>query len=323
MSKTITLPLGMDSADVAVGTLTLIGGRTYQVTNIDTDTINAAVTFNNKPTPHDITQWSGERKWSAFKPHKNTNFPSGLKVENQEIVYDKPTTNFRLSDYGGYSSVSPDPTRSPATDDFMFSTTTGTKTRQISLNLPEIDIRDGIEGLDITFVRTISQKWNGRSWRTDLTTDTTITDSHVTSRDMLVSYRLSNQSSSYTFRVLIWLGASIAKWPQHTTSGEATYNPSTSLSISPDQILEASGNGGSYNITVTSNSSWTATVDYGTWVTINSGSSGTGNGTTNISLSSNNTGIARITTITFSISGNPIEVCGIQQEAISGSGIKK
>jgi len=69
------------------------------------------------------------------------------------------------------------------------------------------------------------------------------------------------------------------------------------FSISPtSQSFDS--NGGSGSVTVTSDSSWTAASD-ASWITINSGSSGSGNGTVNYTVSANSSTSQRTGTITI------------------------
>jgi len=74
------------------------------------------------------------------------------------------------------------------------------------------------------------------------------------------------------------------------------------LIAQPTQRLPAVG-GGSFNFTVTgatqTECTWTA-VSNDAWITITSGSSGTGNGTVNYTVAANGTGVIRIGTITIS-----------------------
>lgn len=80
----------------------------------------------------------------------------------------------------------------------------------------------------------------------------------------------------------------------------ATFNViACSYSISPtSQTFSSSGGTGSVNVTTQSSCSWTA-VSSATWITITSGSNGTGNGTVNYKVSVNKTKNPRTGTMTI------------------------
>ncbi len=74
---------------------------------------------------------------------------------------------------------------------------------------------------------------------------------------------------------------------------------SCTYSISPtSQSFEASGGSGSVSVTATNGCSWTA-VSNASWITVTSGSSGTGNGTVNYSVASNSSTSSRTGTMTI------------------------
>ncbi|MGH9846769.1 MAG: BACON domain-containing protein, partial [Blastocatellia bacterium] len=75
---------------------------------------------------------------------------------------------------------------------------------------------------------------------------------------------------------------------------------SCNYSISPtSQSFNASGGAGSVNVATTTGCAWTAAVNNAPWITITSGSSGTGNGTVNYSVAANTTTSSRTGTITI------------------------
>lgn len=81
---------------------------------------------------------------------------------------------------------------------------------------------------------------------------------------------------------------------------------SCSYSISPtSQSFTASGGTGSVSVTATSGCSWTAATN-DSWITITSGSSGSGNGTVSYSVASNSSTSSRTGTMT--IAGNTFTV---------------
>jgi hypothetical protein len=96
---------------------------------------------------------------------------------------------------------------------------------------------------------------------------------------------------------------------------------SCTYSISPtSQSFNSSGGTGSVDVTTQSGCSWTA-ISNVSWITITSGSSGTGNGTVNYSVSTN-TGSQRTGTITiagetFTVTQEGITECSAWDDVIS------
>lgn len=81
------------------------------------------------------------------------------------------------------------------------------------------------------------------------------------------------------------------------------------LSISPTNYTETSGNGGSFTLTITSNTAWTIS-DNATWVTIGS-PSGSGNASRTVSIGTN-LGSFRSATITVT-TGDVTRTCSVAQ----------
>ena len=81
------------------------------------------------------------------------------------------------------------------------------------------------------------------------------------------------------------------------------------LTISPTNYTETSGNVGSFTLTITSNTAWTIS-DNATWVTISS-PSGSGNASRTVSMGAN-TGSFRSATITVT-TGDVTRTCSVAQ----------
>lgn len=233
MSKQITIPYGYNVSDSDVGTLSLITGRNYNLTDVKMEDVNLAVFGGRSTPPYNLESLSisaNVNNWAAFKPHTNTNFPSGMKVISQEMSWDKPTENYRLADFGGYNSTPTIPNRSPATDNFDYSAFQSFTqvTRSITLTLPEFDITNDIEGgtaIDRVWTRTFRDFGFGFGF--NLSTSTIITVSSMINKSLTVNYRLDLTDTSFNFRVDIWLGSSsnqfICRWFPFQTTGTATF----------------------------------------------------------------------------------------------------
>ena len=71
-----------------------------------------------------------------------------------------------------------------------------------------------------------------------------------------------------------------------------------SISPTSDGVDKDGGNGGPVSVTTQPSCTWTA-VSTANWITITSGSSGTGNGSVRFTVESNNTGSNRTGTLTI------------------------
>lgn len=292
MSTQITLPLGLNPNDVDVGDLSLVIGRSYNVTNIEMENVGW-ILGSQEGTPINlklINRNSRIKSWSAFKPTTISGNPTGLSLSGDNIIYNIPedSDNYRLEDWAGYNHTPPTPGINPTTINIGYNNRShGSNeviTRSITVNLPEFDIR--IFNANATQV-IANSVYTSRGFNFDYHDATTITNTHLTNKQLTVNYRvLSPSSGDITFHVQIWLGNNtnnkLYKFPNGFLTGNLIDGGSTS-DTTMDIILEDFYPGthqsidGSFNVITQSSVSWTTSASE-TWISMPP-QFGTGNGT--------------------------------------------
>ena len=112
-----------------------------------------------------------------------------------------------------------------------------------------------------------------------------------------VATSLTGAPTGRSSHTAVWTGREMIVWGGGSISGAIYTPPSISISISPaSQHFQGVGGIGSVNVTVESGCNWTATSNV-SWISIISGSSGSGNGTVNYSVAANTTTAPRTGTL--------------------------
>ena len=105
MGKEITLPLGLEPADVDIGTLTLISGRTYDVTDIDFSTIRNVIGASTNDLSL-MSLHSGINKWAAFRPYPpivGSLYGYTYDIPTMQLVQHTAVAPYRAGDFAGYN----------------------------------------------------------------------------------------------------------------------------------------------------------------------------------------------------------------------------
>lgn len=110
--------------------------------------------------------------------------------------------------------------------------------------------------------------------------------------------QITGLNSNTTYRFIV-LARNACGWGTTFNCVSATTSRTCSYSISPSSVSPSSSPGNaSIAVTASAGCNWTAVSNNTSWLTVTSGSSGTGNGTVNYSYTTNNTGGPRTGTIT-------------------------
>lgn len=194
--KTITLPLGLSINDAdKIGVYTNISGREYKVTDIKVMDVKNAIGASTTAIGS-LCLSSLINKWAAFKPNKGgLALPSGMIISGNDIIYDKPTSNYRIGDFAGYNHNAPTPGVIENSATLVYYGT-GTQSFGLRIQLPEFDVRDlsaSIDGVigEVSGVQTITK----------------LTDAAIGAKKAFSSVSVANCEDVYTnFSVLFFLG---------------------------------------------------------------------------------------------------------------------
>lgn len=239
MSKIVSIPISYGTTNSDVGTWTFVSSpRNYEINNVKLEDLASALNSLSS-RPHVLSEeWESVNinQWAAFKPTKNSSFPSGMKIVSSAIVWDKPAAtpaDYRLGDFGGYNHNATTPNISPTSDGFTYSSA-GTYTRSVTATMPEFDVTSDIEdGTAITSFFTVSYLDSGRGFVEDVTTENIIETTDLAANSKSIDYVLRLDGlGSPAFKVEIYLGYDegrgpvfVCQWPVFQVTGTATYNP--------------------------------------------------------------------------------------------------